>query len=52
MSGNLMLKNLINFPTIKLSKLDACRNHPFRSWVRGNERGFVAIHHRVENNLL
>jgi hypothetical protein len=23
--------------------LDACRNNPFRSWVRGGERAFVAI---------
>lgn len=44
MSVNFIVEEFDKFPNnINIVILDACRNNPFRSWVRGNERGFVAI---------
>jgi hypothetical protein len=32
--------------------LDACRNDPFRSWMRGEERGFMAVSNQAAGTLV
>ncbi len=43
-SVNFIVEEFENHPdNTNIVILDACRNNPFRSWVRGGERGFKAI---------
>ncbi len=41
-----------NSSNMNIMILDACRNNPFRSWARGNARGFKAISDQASGTII
>lgn len=41
-----------NSKNLNVMILDACRNNPFRSWMRGNSEGFVALKEQAAGTII
>lgn len=42
----------LNSQNTNIMILDACRNNPFRAWMRGGNRGFKAINNQVAGTII